>query len=67
MKIIRKVFSAILGFFARIAVSFNKIFNKGDVSSNPAGKGTGFAAVETDSSCKLLCFPETDSDKGLPF
>ena len=41
MKIIRKVFSAILGFFARIAVSFNKIFNKGDVSSNPAGKGTG--------------------------
>ena len=41
MKIIGKIISAILGFFARIAVSFGKIFNKGDVSANPAGRGTG--------------------------
>ena len=41
MKIIRKIFIAILGFFARIAVSFNGIFNKGDASANPAGRGTG--------------------------
>lgn len=40
MKIISKIISAILGFFAHIAVSFGKIFNKGDVSSNPAGRGT---------------------------
>ena len=36
-----KIISAILGFFARIAVWFGKIFNKDDVSSNPAGRGTG--------------------------
>ena len=41
MNAVKKIFSAILGFFARIVVSFNKVFNKGDVSSNPAGKGTG--------------------------
>lgn len=31
----------ILQFFARIAVMFGRIFNKDDVSSNPAGRGTG--------------------------
>ena len=36
-----KIISAILGFFARIAVWFGRIFNKGDASANPAGKGTG--------------------------
>ncbi len=41
MKIIKAVLSAVLGFFAKIAVSFNRIFNKDDVSSNPAGRGTG--------------------------
>lgn len=40
MKIISKFISAILGVFARIAVAFGKIFNKDDVSSNPAGRGT---------------------------
>lgn len=41
MKIFKRAFSAILRFFARIAVSFNGIFNKDDASSNPAGRGTG--------------------------
>ena len=36
-----KIISKILGFFAGIAVSFGKIFNKDDVSANPAGRGTG--------------------------
>ena len=41
MKVIGKIISGILGFFARIAVSFGKIFNKDDVAANPAGRGTG--------------------------
>ena len=41
MKIIKTIIGAILGLFARIAVFFGKIFNKGDVSANPAGRGTG--------------------------
>ena len=36
-----KIISAVLGFFARIAVYFGGIFNKGDAAANPAGKGTG--------------------------
>ena len=38
---IKAVAAAILRFFARIAVEFNSIFNKGRPSDNPAGKGTG--------------------------
>ena len=41
MKFIRKIFGGILGFFARIAVWFGRIFDKGDSSANPAGRGTG--------------------------
>lgn len=41
MKIIKKMIRAILGFFARFAVMFGKIFNKDDASANPAGRGTG--------------------------
>lgn len=37
---IKKLFSAVLGFFARAAVTFGDIFNKGNPSENPAGKGT---------------------------
>ena len=40
MKIIRKIISAIMGFFAKTAVFFGGIFNKDDASSNPAGRGT---------------------------
>lgn len=40
MKIIKKIIAAILGFFAKIAVSFGRIFNKDDVAANPAGRGT---------------------------
>ncbi len=35
-----KLLSVVLGFFARAAVTFNDIFNKGNPSENPAGKGT---------------------------
>lgn len=35
-----KLLSVVLGFFARVAVAFNDIFNSGNVSENPAGKGT---------------------------
>lgn len=35
-----KLLSVVLGFFARAAVAFNDIFNKGNPSENPAGKGT---------------------------
>ena len=40
-----KIISKILGFFAGIAVSFGKIFNKDDVSANPAGRGTAMKPV----------------------
>ncbi|MDD6394709.1 MAG: CapA family protein [Firmicutes bacterium] len=35
-----KLLSVVLGFFARAAVTLNDIFNKGNPSENPAGKGT---------------------------
>ena len=41
MKFIQKMVSAVLRFFARITVSFGSIFNKGEPSANPAGRGTG--------------------------
>lgn len=36
----KKLLSVIMRFFADAAVAFNKIFNKGTPSENPAGKGT---------------------------
>lgn len=39
-KLIKNMAAAILKGFARIAVTFNHIFHKGDSSQNPAGKGT---------------------------
>ncbi len=37
----KKLFRGVLGLLARIAVVFNRMFNKGDAAANPAGKGTG--------------------------
>lgn len=42
--LIKNAAAAILRWFARIAVAFNNIFNKGASSENPAGKGTGNTA-----------------------
>lgn len=38
--VIKRLLNAVMNFFARAAVAFNDIFNKGDPAGNPAGKGT---------------------------
>lgn len=57
-KLIKKILSGAMGFFARAAVEFDDIFNKGNPAENPAGKGT-----ENDARPRKRLVDGIDADR----